>query len=74
MLAEVLDGDTWEVVVEGVGTCARLVVCWRGEDDGVAGFDEAVVEESDVEFGPAIVVGEDNVGALGEEGEKAQGQ
>lgn len=66
----------WECRERGSGcregrTCAGLVVCWRGEDDGVAGFHEAVVEESDVELGPAIVVGENDIGALDEERQKA---
>lgn len=37
-------------------TCSRLVFCRGAQDDGVAGGCEGVVEGSDVDFGPAVIV------------------
>ena len=39
-----------------------LVFCRGAQDDGVAGGGEGVIEGSDVDFGPAVIVGEDYVG------------
>ena len=44
-----------------VRTGPGFVFCRGAQEDGVAGGGEGVVEGSDVDFGPAVVVGEDDV-------------
>ena len=38
-------------------TCSGSVLCWRRDDDRVASLSEHVIEDSDIDFRPAIVVG-----------------